>query len=81
MKKYYAVESGFGFIFVGSEYGQPTLHIFNSKKEREDYAKEHDVENGNINHRCWVIEATTAYKYYSHIVDGIREWSRNVIEH
>lgn len=71
-RKYYAVFSNRGEVSVYSQYGQPTLHAFYTKAERDSWVEEMDCFDGNINNRAWSITSKVAYEAYSHVVDGVR---------
>ncbi len=81
MKHYYALVSGYGFISIWSKYGQPTLHVFNSKKERDNFVWNNDVLNGNINHRCWKCKISDVKSAYFYKYDGCTYDKGNVKYH
>ena len=71
-KNYYAESYNFGFIAHNSEYGAPSLLIFNSKEDREKYINKYDIYRGNVNKRVIAITAKEARKYYERTRDGVR---------
>lgn len=77
MKRYYAVESTKGRVSIASSYGQPKLYIFWNAEDRDSFIRGHELFSEN-NVVAWKITAKEAYKFYSHIVDGVREWNENV---
>ena len=73
-KNYYAESYNFGFIAHNSEYGAPSLLIFNSKEDREKYINKYDIYRGDVNKRVIAITAKEARKYYERTRDGVRGW-------
>ena len=69
MKHYYALEQTHSNISIWSQYGRPTLHVFNSKKERD------------LNHSIDVTTSNIARKAYTKVFDGVRTFMNNVIIH
>lgn len=79
MKHYYALEQAFGNISPASEYGAPYLHIFRSKEYRDSFVNHYMPET--INHSAHATTSQNAYKYYSHVKDGVRVFCSRVIFH
>ena len=79
MKHYYALEQTHGNISIWSQYGRPTLHVFNSKKERDDFVKEY--EPCGLNHSIDVTTSNIARKAYTKVFGGVRMFTNNVIIH
>lgn len=79
MKHYYALEQTYGNISIWSQYGRPTLHVFNSKKERDTFVSEY--EPCDLNHSIDVTTSNIARKAYTKIFDGVRTFTNNVIIH
>ena len=73
-KNYYAESYNFGFIAHNSEYGAPSLLIFNSKEDRKKYIDKYDFYRGDVNKRVIPIAAKEARKYYERTRDGVRGW-------
>lgn len=72
MKHFYAIEQTHGNVSVYSQYGKPILHVFDSKKEREEFVG---------NHSAKAITSNVAYAAYSKIVDDVRELGSQVLVH
>lgn len=79
MKYYYALEQTTGNISPFSSHGRPILHIFYSKKDRDDFVN--NYEPSDINHSASVTTSKIAYEAYSKIIDGVREFESQVIKH
>ena len=79
MKHYYALEQTHGNISIWSQYGRPTLHVFNSKKDRNKFVREY--EPCDLNHSVDVTTSNIAMKAYAKIFDGVRTFTNNVIIH
>ena len=79
MKHYYALEQTTGNISIWSQYGRPTLHVFNSKKERDNFVREY--EPCDLSHLSYVTTAVVARKAYTKVFDGVRTFTNNVIIH
>lgn len=62
MRNYYLIENRMGNISVYSKYGRPTLHIFDSKKERQKFFDEYECKD--TNHNVRFIDAKTAKDAY-----------------
>lgn len=79
MKYYYALEQTHGNVSPFSSYGRPTLHIFYTKNERDEFVQ--NFEGTDINNFAVVTDSKTAYDAYSSLVDGIREFDDSVVKH
>ena len=77
--KFYALEQIFGNISIYSEYGRPYLHVFDSKRERDNFVN--DYESIDVNHSAEATTSKVAYGAYTHIVDGVRTFGNQVIVH
>lgn len=73
LKKFYALEQFYGNVSTDSSWGRPQLHIFYSKKERDNFVKNYLGEG--INNFAIETDSKTAISSYSHVVDGVREWN------
>lgn len=79
-RNFYLAESFFGFVSVFNKpFAQPTLHVFDSKKERDNFMN--NAERKNINHVFYAVSAKDAKSAYSRIVDDIHEFDSDVIYH
>ena len=79
MKHYYALEQTHGNISIYSQYGRPTLHVFNSKKGRDKFVREY--ESSDLDHSVDVTTSNIARKAYTKVFDGVRTFTNNVIIH
>lgn len=79
LKRYYALEQFHGNVSTTSSWGRPQLHIFYSKKERDDFVKNYLGEG--INNYAVKTDSKIAKSSYSHTVDGAREWDEDVTIH
>ena len=79
MKHYYALEQTHGMISIWSQYGRPTLHVFNSKKERDSFVREY--EPCDLSHCAYVTKSAVAYKAYTKIRNGEKHFLRSVVFH
>lgn len=75
----YAVISKYGFISTAEGYGQPLLVKCFDVNELKQIIDMYDLKGGDVNNRSWRISAKEAYRNYSHIVDGIREFDHCVL--
>lgn len=79
MKHYYALEQTHGNISIWSQYGRPTLHVFNSKKGRDNFVREY--EPVDLNHSVDVTTSEIAYKAYTKIRNGEKHFLKSVEFH
>lgn len=79
MKHYYALEQTHGNISIWSQYGRPTLHVFNNKKERDAFVREY--EPCDLNHSIDVTTSAIAYKAYTKIRNGEKHFLKSVEFH
>lgn len=79
MKQYYALEQIYGNISPASNYGAPILHVFKSKECRDSFVKHYIPES--FNHSAYATTSKIAYKYYSHVKSGVREFCSIVVFH
>lgn len=79
-RKFYLAESLHGYVSIFNKpFTQPILHVFNSRKERDSFMN--NVEINNVNHVFYAVSAKDAVAAYSKIVDGIRKFDSDVIFH
>lgn len=69
IKHFYAARSNYGVLL---QKGYTEFFQFDSKKERDNWVHENDMNDGNVNHRAFVVTYKELYDTIGKTVDGAK---------